>query len=150
MPTGEASQRAMDRYLSKLSGPLLDRIDMHVEAPAVPFAELSRKRRKGDALGTSTAQMRDRVFAARDRQRARQGNTLNARLSGKQLDQVASLDDASQALLGEAMTTLGLSARAYDKLRRVARTIADVDAEERVQLHHIAEAIGFRLLDRKV
>jgi magnesium chelatase family protein len=150
MPTGEASQRAMDRYLSKLSGPLLDRIDMHVEAPAVPFAELSRKRRKGDALGTSTAQMRDRVFAARDRQRARQGTTLNARLSGKQLDQVASLDDASQALLGEAMTTLGLSARAYDKLRRVARTIADVDAEERVQLHHIAEAIGFRLLDRKV
>jgi magnesium chelatase family protein len=150
MPTGEASQRAMDRYLSKLSGPLLDRIDMHVEAPAVPFAELSRKRKAGDATGTSTQQMRERVFASRQRQRTRQGTTLNARLSGKQLDSVALLDEPSQALMAEAMTTLGLSARAYDKLRRVARTIADVEGEDRVQLHHVAEAVGYRLLDRKV
>lgn len=150
MPTGEASQRAMDRYLSKLSGPLLDRIDMHVEAPAVPFAELSRKRKQGETSGTTSAQMRERVKQARERQRSRQGTTLNARLSGKQLDVVAALDDASQSLMAEAMTSLGLSARAYDKLRRVARTIADIDGNDRVQLHDVAEAIGFRLLDRKV
>jgi magnesium chelatase family protein len=150
MPTGEASQRAMDRYLSKLSGPLLDRIDMHVEAPAVPFQELSRKRVQGATQGTTSAQMRERVALARSKQAARQGTTLNARLSGKQLDAFAQLDEPSQALLAEAMTSLGLSARAYDKLRRVARTIADLEASEHVQMHHIAEAISYRLLDRKI
>jgi magnesium chelatase family protein len=94
--------------------------------------------------------MREKVLAARDRQHARQGpTTTNSRLSGRQLDTFAKLDETSLAVLGQSMTQLGLSARAYDKIRRVARTIADVEGSESVQLQHVTEAIGYRLLDRK-
>lgn len=143
---GEVGRRAMDKYLSRLSGPLLDRIDLHVEAPAVPFKELSAAPR-----GSSTAQMRDEVMQARARQIARQGAaTPNSRLTGKQLDQHAVLDDNSRAMLGQALTEMGLSARAYDKIRRVARTIADIAASDRVKIDHVSEAVQYRLLDRKV
>lgn len=143
---GEVGQRAMDRYLSRLSGPLLDRIDIHVEAPAVPWKELSQAPR-----GTSSAQMREQALRARSRQHGRQGlGTPNARLSGRQLDEFARLDDAAVAMLGRAMTELGLSARAYDKIRRVSRTIADLDNADTVAVQHVAEAIQYRLLDRKM
>lgn len=145
MPRGEAGHRAMQVYLSRLSGPLLDRIDIHVEAPAVPFAELSRA-----GAGSTTAQMRQRVEQARARQIARQGATPNGRLSGKDLDRLAPLDDAARAMLGQAMSEMGLSARAYDKLRRLARTIADLEEHDQIGARHVAEAVQYRILDRKV
>ena len=83
--------------------------------------------------------------------RARQGPALpNSRLSGRQLDQFAAMDSQAQTFLGQAMTELGLSARAYDKVRRVSRTIADLDNADGIALAHVAEAVGYRLLDRKV
>jgi magnesium chelatase family protein len=142
---GEVGKRAMEMYLSRLSGPLLDRIDIHVEAPAVPWKQLSSA-----PQGTSSAQMREQVLRARTTQVARQGaKKPNARLSGKELDAVAPLDELSRTTLGHAMTELGLSARAYDKVRRVARTLADLDGLSEIQLHHVTEAISYRLLDRK-
>jgi len=146
MPTDQASQREMDRYLSRISGPLLDRIDIHVEAPAVPWKKLASSR----ASGTSSAQMREQVLAARRRQRARQGETLNAHLRGRDLDKLAPLDDDAKSLLGQALTELGLSARAYDKIRRVARTIADIEGAGSIAQAHVAEAVQYRLLDRRV
>lgn len=146
MPTNDFGKFAMERYLAKISGPLLDRIDIHVEAPAVPWKELSKA-----PTGTSTATMRADVFKARDKQIARQGAACpNARLSGKQLDTLAPMTDAARTLLGQAMTEMGLSARAYDKIRRVARTIADIAGEEVLDVAHVSEAVQYRLLDRKV
>ncbi|MCH7793100.1 MAG: YifB family Mg chelatase-like AAA ATPase [Planctomycetes bacterium] len=146
MPVGEVGRREMERYLSRISGPLLDRIDIHVEAPAVPWKQLS-----GTANGTSTADMREQVLAARERQTARQGESVpNARLSGKQLDKLALIDEDAISLLGQAITELGLSARAYDKIRRVSRTIADLAGVERVSIAHVSEAVQYRLLDRRV
>lgn len=142
---GEVGQREMQRYLSRLSGPLLDRIDLHVEAPAVPWSELSRK-----ATGTSTAQMRAQVIAARARSTQRQGETPNARLKGKDLDAIMVLGDGAKTLLEQAMTQLGLSARAYDKIRRVALTIADIGASDTVKPEHVGEAVQYRLLDRRL
>jgi magnesium chelatase family protein len=145
-PVGEVGRRAMDQYLARLSGPLLDRIDIHVEAPAVPFKQLSAA-----PIGSSTAQMRDRVLAARARQDERQGRgALNSRLSGRQLDRFAAMDEPARALLGQAMTGMGLSARAYDKIRRVARTIADLEGADAIRVAHVSEAVQYRLLDRKV
>src|SRR5690606_30565288 len=145
MPAGEVGKREMERYLSRLSGPLLDRIDIHVEAPAVPWKALASA-----PTGTSTAQMREQVAAARERQVARQDGIPNARLSGKQLDRLAPLDEAARSLLGQAMSEMGLSARAYDKIRRVARTIADLAGSEGITSEHVAEAVAYRLLDRKI
>jgi magnesium chelatase family protein len=148
MPAGEVGRRAMERYMDRLSGPLLDRIDIHVEAPAVAFATLS-----GGRVGMSSAAMRAQVDVARGRQNQRQGAlTPNARLSGKQLDTIAAMTNEAAAMLGHAMTELGLSARAYDKIRRVSRTIADLEGVREggsIEAHHVAEAIGYRLLDRK-
>jgi len=146
MPTDAASQREMDRYLARISGPLVDRVDIHVEAPGVPWKELSSK----GPRGTSSARMRDRVLQARDRQRARQGSTLNARLRGRELDELAITTDGAKALLGQAITELGLSARAYDKIRRVARTIADLEGADLLDAPHVAEAVQYRLLDRRL
>jgi magnesium chelatase family protein len=145
IPRDEFGKRAMDRYLAKLSGPLIDRIDLHVEAPAVPWKQLSSA-----PIGTSSKQMREQVLAARERQNARQGtSTQNSRLSGRQLDKLARMSEDAQAMLGQAMTELGLSARAYDKIRRVSRTIADIEGAETIGPGHIAEAVSYRLLDRK-
>ncbi|HYE02913.1 MAG TPA: YifB family Mg chelatase-like AAA ATPase [Phycisphaerales bacterium] len=146
MPADQVSRRAMEQYLSRLSGPLIDRIDIHVEAPAVPWKQLSAA-----PVGTSSAHMRARVLAARERQARRQGaGTPNARLSGRQLDTMAPMEEAARALLGQAITELGLSARAYDKVRRVARTIADLDDQATLRVAHVAEAVQYRLLDRRV
>ncbi|MDX9910539.1 MAG: YifB family Mg chelatase-like AAA ATPase [Phycisphaerales bacterium] len=143
---GEVGRREMERYLSRLSGPLLDRIDIHVEAPAVPWAQLQRA-----PTGTSSAQIRDAASRAHERQVSRQGEGVpNARLSGKQLDALAPFEGSAREMLGHAMTELGLSARAYDKIRRVSRTIADLAGKDLIGVDHVAEAIGYRLLDRKV
>ncbi len=142
---GEVGLREMERYLSRLSGPLLDRIDLHVEAPAVPWAELSKK-----ATGTDTATMREMVAKARARSTKRQGEIPNARLRGRELDVIMALDDGAKTLLEQAMTQLGLSARAYDKIRRIALTISDIGGSDAVKAEHIGEAVQYRLLDRKL
>lgn len=145
--TDEASHREMDKYLSRISGPLVDRIDIHVEVPRVPYKQLA-----SEPTGTSTQQMRERVVAARTFSTDRNGGPLetNASLAGRRLDKLAALDEQGQELMRQSMTELGLSARAYDKVRRVARTIADLEASATVKHHHVAEAIQYRLLDRKV
>lgn len=142
---GETGKRDMERYLGRLSGPLLDRIDIHVEAPAVPVSQLQRA-----PEGSGTEGMRAQAERARERQVKRQGPGLpNSRLSGRQLDAMAPMTDAARAVLAQAMGELGLSARAYDKIRRVARTIADLAGDDRLDVAHVAEAVAYRLLDRK-
>lgn len=137
--------KARDKYLAKLSGPLLDRIDLHVEVPAVPYRELT-----GKHSGTSSATMRTQVQSARAVQAKRFADASpNARLDTKRLNAVANLSDSCLLLMKQAMDELGLSARAYDKVRRVARTIADLEGVETIVEHHLAEAIQYRLLDRK-
>lgn len=142
---GAAGEREMERYLSRLSGPLVDRMDLHVEVPAVPFESLA-----GRGRGSSTALLRERVAAARSRAAARQGpDRPNSHLRSRELDEWAPLDGASHSLVGEAMAQFGLSARAYDKIRRVARTIADLEGSPAPRLEHVAEAVSYRLLDRE-
>jgi magnesium chelatase family protein len=134
-----------NKYLEKLSGPLLDRIDIHVEVPAVPYSELTGKRQ-----GTDSKTMREQVAGARRIQRERfKGDTTNARMDSKQLKAHAELSDSCLLLMKQAMDELGLSARAYDKVRRVARTIADLEAAEKINENHLAEAVQYRLLDRR-
>lgn len=137
--------RARDKYLAKLSGPLLDRIDIHVEVPAVPYRELT-----GRSTGTDTATMRKQVLAARQIQQARfTDGTTNARMDSRQLKKFCEMSDPCLLLMKQAMDEMGLSARAYDKVRRVGRTIADLAGAERIGQDHIAEAVQYRLLDRK-
>lgn len=137
--------KARNKYLEKLSGPLLDRIDLHIEVPTVPYRDLTSK-----TPGTSSATMRDQVTRARATQLQRQPDgTPNARLDSKQLQQHCPLSDSCLLLMKQAMDELGLSARAYDKVRRVARTIADLDGSVQIQEHHLAEAVQYRLLDRR-
>jgi magnesium chelatase family protein len=146
-PTDEISQREMEKYLSRISGPLIDRMDIHVEVPAVPYQKLT-----GQSHGTDSATMLKQVMAARQVQNDRNDDkpTPNSALSGKKLDRISQLDDAGQQILKAAMTELGLSARAYDKIRRLARTIADLELSESITAHHVAEAVQYRLLDRQM
>jgi len=145
--TDETSQRDMDKYLARISGPLVDRVDIHVEVPRVEYKQLA-----GEPTGTDTATMRQQVIDARAIQTQRNGGPLktNATLSGRQLDRLAALNDAGQEILRQSMQELGLSARAYDKVRRVARTIADLEGVETIADRHVLEAIQYRLLDRKM
>jgi magnesium chelatase family protein len=137
--------RARDKYLAKLSGPLLDRIDIHIEVPAVTYGELT-----GRHSGTDSLSMRKRVEKARATQLKRFGDqTTNAQMSNKQLKQFCTLSDGCLMIMKQAMTELGLSARAFDKVRRVARTIADLEGSPEIQEQHIAEAVQYRLLDRQ-
>ena len=132
--------------MSKISGPLLDRIDIHIEVPAVPFRELS-----GGAQGTSSAEIRRQVIVARRMQSARFEGTSarhNADMTHRQTRQFCRLDEEGLNLLRSSMTELGLSARAHDKILRVARTIADLDRSEAIQPTHLNEAINYRMLDR--
>lgn len=143
---GEVGRREMERYVGRISGPMLERIDIHTEAPKVPWDELSTAPR-----GTNTATMRERVLAARDRQRKRQGEgRINANLTGTQLDELAPMGSSARLLLGEAIRSLNLSARAYDKIRRVSRSIADLAGVDEIAPEHVAEAVGYRLLDRRL
>ncbi|MCX5651077.1 MAG: YifB family Mg chelatase-like AAA ATPase [Planctomycetota bacterium] len=137
-------RRAQEKYIGRLSGPLLDRIDMHVEVRAVAFASLQSTK-----PGASSADLRGRVLEARGRMESRQGpGKPNARLGGRELDRCCVLEGPAQRMLESAMRDLGLSARAYDRIRRVARTIADFDGSPAVTEAHIAEAIHYRILDR--
>ena len=137
----------ISRYLSKISGPLLDRIDLHVEVPVVPFAQLSQMK-----PGESSATIRERVIKARQIQEQRFANDkgvhCNAQMTERMLHLYAEPDNQSLDMLRTAMERLSLSARAYSRILKVARTIADLEGSERVQSHHIAEAIGYRSLDR--
>ncbi len=142
-----AGQRAMDRYLAKLSGPLIDRVDLHVEVPPVPHDRLMSL-----DPGVPSSELREKVIQARAIQTKRNGGPLhpNATLTHAQLDQLAPLDAPGADLLKRAMTDLGLSARAYDKVRRIARTLADLDGVDAITPNHVAEAIQYRQLDRRL
>lgn len=140
------------RYRHKLSGPLLDRIDLHVEAPAVGYNEL-----RNDCSATppewTSAGMREKIMKARAIQERRFANSpfhYNSELSGSMLDKYCRLDESCHILMRAAMQRLGLSARAYSRILRVARTIADLEESESIKEAHLAEAIGLRLLDRPI
>ncbi len=138
----------IEKYMGRISGPLLDRIDLHIEVPAVPFAELS-----GPLDGTNSSSMREQVFNARAIQAARfqQGTgAVNSRMSSRQLRKFCPLDSECQGLLQTAMEELGLSARAHDRILRMARTIADLDANTQIGTGHLSEAIQYRSLDRRL
>ena len=137
----------IERYMGKISGPLLDRIDLHIEVPAVPFQELSAK-----ADGTPSAHMREQVLKARAVQHERFGgdHRVNSRMTPRQLRKFCNLDEAGAALLRSAMDELGLSARAHDRILRVARTIADLEEAVSIKPEHVSEAIHYRTLDRKL
>src|SRR5262245_17061601 len=127
---------------------VLDRIDLHIEVPAVPFEELS-----ATADGTSSAVMREQVSRVREAQRERFGaesTCLNSQMGTRQLRRHCLLDADSKALLRKAMDELGLSARAHDRILRVSRTIADLEQSERIKAEHVVEAIGYRSMDRKL
>lgn len=143
-----SSPHEMQRYLSKISGPLLDRIDIHIEVTPVPFEKLS-----DDRKGESSIDIRKRVTAAREQQTKRFEDNANvhynAQMSTKQIRKYCILDDASKQLLKTAMERLNLSARAYDRILKVARTIADLEGVEELNGAHISEAIQYRSLDRE-
>ncbi|HXF55522.1 MAG TPA: YifB family Mg chelatase-like AAA ATPase, partial [Hyphomicrobiaceae bacterium] len=134
----------LERYRIRVSGPLLDRIDLHVHVPRLPVARLG----DDDAAGEQSARIRARVVAARETQRARNAGMLNARLRGRELRRHCRLDDKGRRLLETATERLGLSARAYTRILRVARTIADLAGEAALHSGHVAEAIQYRSLDR--
>ena len=143
-----SSPAEMQRYMGKISGPLLDRIDIHIEVTPVPFEKLSEDRK-----GESSVEIRKRVTAARELQTQRFAENekvhYNAQMTTKQIREFCVLDDASKSLLKNAMERLNLSARAYDRILKVARTIADLDGSEQVNGNHISEAIQYRSLDRE-
>ena len=145
----KSSPREIQNYLGRISGPLLDRIDLHIEVPPVKFREIS-----GDRTGETSAQIRDRVVAARQRQHERFADkpkiTSNARMGSKQLKQFCALDESTKELLQNAMADLNLSARAYDRILKVARTIADLAGAEKISCDHVSEAIQYRSLDRQL
>jgi len=136
------------RYLNKISGPLLDRIDLHVEVVPVPFTDLSSNER-----AESSDVIRERVIKARTIQTQRFENSdniyCNAQISSKQLKDICILNTAGQSLLKRAMEKLNLSARAYDRILKVSRTVADLSGSEQIRSEHIAEAITYRSLDRE-
>jgi len=138
----------VQKYLNKISGPLLDRIDLHVEVVPVPFRELSEARE-----GEASKDIRERVVAARQIQHKRFENShkthCNAQMTSRQLHQFCKTDSASNTLLKNAMEKLNLSARAYDRILKVSRTIADLEGKPAILPEHVAEAIHFRSLDRE-
>ncbi|HVP11443.1 MAG TPA: YifB family Mg chelatase-like AAA ATPase [Phycisphaerae bacterium] len=143
----KCSPQQIERYLSRISGPLIDRIDIHVNVPAVPFDDLRRQR-----VGTESSAMRSQVIASRQRQRERFGsdnNMLNGRMGPRLVRKHCSLNADCERLLKQAMSELGLSARAHDKVLRLARTIADIDSCAEISAEHLSEAIQYRRLDRQ-
>jgi len=137
----------ISRYRAKISGPLLDRIDIHLEVPAVPYRDLS-----GDRSGDTSEVIRQRVNAARRRQQERYKGTevhANAALTSPMIRRFCQPDDSARQLLQQAVDRLGFSARAYDRVLKLARTIADLEEVEQISAAHISEAIAYRSLDRK-
>jgi magnesium chelatase family protein len=137
----------IQRYRSKISGPLLDRIDIHVEVPPLKFQELSR-----DSVAESSQPIQARVRRAREIQQQRLSRTkihCNAQMGSRHLKSFCQVDEASRRLLETAINKLGLSARAYTRILKVARTIADLEGAEHIQSFHISEAIQYRSLDRQ-
>ncbi len=146
--TCKCHPQQIDRYLSRISGPLIDRIDIHIEVPVVPYREL-----RSSQDGTCSTDMRQKVLDARERQRRRFDAPklmLNNQMTGREIRKHCVLDADCEGLLRQAMTQLGLSARAHDKILRVSRTIADLDASEPIQPQHVTEAIHYRKLDRQL
>jgi len=138
----------IEKYMNKISGPLVDRIDLHIEVPAVPFKDLAE-----GPPGTSSAAMREQVVAARRRQQQRFAGTRtrqNGQMSHRQIRDFCKLDTACMNMLKASMAELGLSARAHDKILRVARTIADLDESDAIKTYHLSEAINYRMLDRQL
>lgn len=150
---GDAQRRctcapqAVQKYLARVSGPLLDRIDLHVEVPAVGYRDLTAR-----TGGEPSAAVRERASAARERQRerfaGRPGLHANAHMRPRDIREFCSIDEAGDALLRSAISRLGFSARAYHRVLKIARTIADLDASAEIRTPHVAEAIQYRSLDR--
>jgi magnesium chelatase family protein len=144
-----SSPREIQSYLGRISGPLLDRVDLHIEVPPVKFREIT-----SEQTGESSAQIRERVVAARRRQqerfKAKPKITCNARMGTRDLKAHCALDEPTMELLKFAMSDLNLSARAYDRVLKVARTIADLAGSEAIVSEHISEAIQYRSLDRQL
>lgn len=140
------SPSMISRYRARISGPLLDRIDLHIDVPAVPFRELST-----DYSGESSQQIRDRVINVRKVQLERfkkDGIFANGQMKTRHIKKFCILTDEAQKILNRAMEMLGLSARAYSRILKVSRTIADIDSSEKIDSRHVAEAIQYRTLDR--
>lgn len=140
--------RDISRYRARISGPLLDRIDIHVEAPAVRIEELRRSE-----PGESSQAIRERIEAARDRQRFRLNSFAahtNAQMGPSELRRFCTLSEGMGDQLQETMERLRLSARAYDRILKVARTVADLDESDEIRPEHLAEAIHYRSLDRQM
>ena len=138
----------IQRYLGKISGPLLDRIDIHLEVPRLTYETLSKRNN-----GATSEVIRQRVNKARSIQEQRYKNNnlqFNARLQSRELDKYCIPDKEGEELLKMAILELGLSARAYDKILKISRTIADLEGNEKIEAHHISEAIGYRALDRNL
>jgi magnesium chelatase family protein len=138
----------IQRYIAKISGPLLDRIDIHIEVPAVQYKEL-----RGGAAAEGSVEIRGRVLAARERQRVRfrrSGDKIysNAQMTTRQIRTHCELGPDAERLLERAMQQQGLTARAHDRILKVARTIADLEGVENLSVAHLAEAIQYRTLDR--
>ena len=144
-----SSPREIQNYLGRISGPLLDRIDLHIEVPQVKFQDISSER-----TGENSAVIRQRVVEARRRQQERFAKkpsiTCNARMGPRELKSYCALDDHTKELLKFAMADLNLSARAYDRILKVARTIADLAGARDIGGDHISEAIQYRSLDRQL
>jgi magnesium chelatase family protein len=142
------SPQMVQRYLNKISGPLLDRIDLHVEVTPVPFSELSSQR-----ATESSEIVRNRVVQARELQAERfknyEGVYANAQMSSKLLKEICVISSTGLNLLKTAMDKLNLSARAYDRILKVSRTIADLSNSQEIKPEHLAEAIQYRSLDRE-
>lgn len=139
----------MRRYLMRISGPLLDRIDIHIEVPRLKENELM-----GQPQGETSHEIRERVLQARilqeERFHAIPGAQVNAHMQARQLRQCCKVGEDVRDLLRTAIQQLNLSARAYDRILKLSRTIADLEGSERIQLHHTAEAVQYRTMDRKL
>lgn len=143
----KCSVNEIKRYLNKVSGPMLDRIDIHIEVPSTSYEKL-----KDRAQGEKSVSIKQRVNRARDIQLARYRGTntlFNSALSPRQIEQYCRLGEAEERLMKKAFTSLDLSSRAYHRILKLARTIADLDESEEIRTPHIAEAVQYRNLDRK-
>ncbi len=138
----------VEKYVGKISGPLLDRIDIQIEVPAVPYQELA-----SETEGTSSAELKEMVVAARKLQTRRfvgSRTRYNAQMSSREVRKFCHVEEEAATLMKQSVTSFGLSARAYDKILRLARTIADLESATMISADHVCEAINYRMLDRSL